>query len=79
MLHLLCKIIPFESCQLVITPCRLYKGKLVTNNTQKEEILNDQFKSVFTKDDPDSECSKNRPIGPSYPPIAHLSISTKGV
>ena len=53
--------------------------KLVTNNTQKAEILNDQFKSVFTKDDPDSECSKNRPVGPSYPPIAHLSISTKGV
>ena len=51
----------------------------MTNNTQKAEILNDQFKSVFTKDDPDSECSKSRPIGPSYPPIAHLSISTKGV
>ena len=60
-------------------PALSYKGKLMANNTQKAEILNDQFKSVFMKDDPDSECNENRPIGPCYPPIAHHSIITKGV
>ena len=53
-------------------PAPSHMEKLVTNNIQKSEILNDQFKSVFMKDDPD------RPIGPSYPPITHLSICTKG-
>ena len=52
------------------------EGQLFTDNMTKAEILNRQFKSVFTHED-----KSNIPKlpGPHYPPIANLDITTTGV
>ena len=52
------------------------KGQLHTDNRVKAEILNKQFKSVFTKED---KSKIPRLSGPAYPPISELSIENVGV
>ena len=52
------------------------KGQLHTDNRMKAEILNKQFKSVFTKED---KSKIPRLSGPAYPPISELSIENVGV
>ena len=52
------------------------KGQLHTDNTTKAEILNRQFKSVFTKED---KSTVPKLSGPAYPPISELSIEINGV
>jgi hypothetical protein len=51
-------------------------GKLHTSNREKAELLNKQFKSVFTKDDSNAQ---SRLIGPAYPPIKQLEIRSEGI
>ena len=55
------------------------QGKLFTDSSTKAEILNRQFKSVFTKDNEDHRNSGNCLRGPHYPSINRLSISVEGV
>ena len=51
-------------------------GKLHTGGQKKAEILNKQFTSVFSVDEPGSDTVLS---GPSYPPIDRLLISVQGV
>ena len=51
-------------------------GKLHTGGQKKAEILNKQFISVFSVDEPGSDTVLS---GPSYPPIDMLLISVQGV
>ena len=51
-------------------------GELHSNSKDKAQILNDQFSSVFTKDDQHAGTVLE---GPSLPPLAGLNISEKGV
>ena len=55
------------------------QGKLFPDSSTKAEILNRQFKSVFTKDNEDHRNSGNCLHGPHYPSINRLSISVEGV
>ena len=51
-------------------------GNLITDTTEKANILNDQFQSVFTSEPNDTIPDK----GPSeHPNIPHLTISTPGI
>ena len=52
------------------------KSDLVSDSKLKAEILNNQFTSVFTVEDPSS--SETTLEGPSYPPINKLEINPKG-
>ena len=52
------------------------QGKLHTDNKVKAELLNKQFKSVFTQED---TTSVPKLMGPSFPPILELHIECKGV
>ena len=51
-------------------------GELHSDSKDKAQILNDQFSSVFTKDDQHAGTVLE---GPSLPPLAGLNISEKGV
>ena len=55
-----------------------HQGKLYSDSQEKAEILNKQFKSVFTKDK-DDIYADYKPIGPSYKPINPLKIETPGI
>ena len=48
-----------------------FEGKLHSDSRDKAEILNNQFVSVFTKDDRDSNTLL---YGPSYPPIGNICV-----
>ena len=51
-------------------------GILYSDNVKKAEILNDQFKSVFSKDDP----SEPHPLpNPEFPKIQDINITEPGV
>ena len=52
------------------------KGTLFSGSQDKAEILNRQFTSVFTPEEPDCETTVS---GPSYPPLKDLVINVKGV
>ena len=54
----------------------LNKGKLYSDNSEKAKILNDQFSSVFTREDT-SDIPKLS--GQNFPDIAELCISPEGV
>ena len=53
-----------------------WNGELHSDSKDKAQILNDQFSSVFTKDE---QHAKTVLEGPSLPPLAGLNISEKGV
>lgn len=55
-----------------------HQGELHSNSKDKAEILSDQFRSVFTKDDQDP-FADYVPTGPSYKPIEPLKIEVIGV
>ena len=52
------------------------EGRLFTDNVSKAEILNRQFKSVFTQED---KSSIPKLPGPPHPPIGNMEIDTRGV
>ena len=62
-------------CIIGVTALKI-EGQLFKDNMTKAEILNRQFKSVFTQED-----KSNIPKlpGPHYPPIANLDITIAGV
>ena len=51
-------------------------GKLHSGGQKKAEILNRQFSSVFTADQPGVQTSLS---GPAYPPLRQLVVNVKGV
>ena len=51
-------------------------GILIDDTTQKEEILNEQYHSVFTVDDIGE---KIRTLYDNYPNMPHINIKTEGV
>ena len=51
-------------------------GNVITDSLSKAEILNSQFKSVFT---PQSRNTFSQLPGPQFPKIKHLHISENGV
>ena len=54
------------------------QGQLHSDRATKSEILADQFKSVFTRDEDDPH-KGTRLFGPAYPSIAPLRIGEEGV
>ncbi len=58
-----------------VTPMKV-DGYLHTDSKDRANILNEQFKSVFTKN---NQTITPRFIGPRFPPIQHLTITVKGV
>ena len=52
------------------------EGRLQSHPRKKAELLNRQFKSVFTQED---ASNIPEPSGPAQPPIEELSIENKGV
>ena len=54
----------------------LNKGKLYSDNSQKAKILNDQFSSVFTRED---ITDIPKLPGPKFPDMPDLNISREGV
>ena len=51
-------------------------GNIVTDSSEKAEILNEQFKSVFTIED--TTCIPDMGVSP-YPPISNIDITVNGV
>ena len=59
-----------------VSPLR-ERGQLFSDAPSKARILSEQFKSVFTRDNPDVEDTRLR--GPDLPDIRPLNISPQGV
>ena len=53
-----------------------HEGRLYSDSKTKAELLNSQFKSVFTREDTEHI---DKLFGPNYPTIDPLVINTKGV
>ena len=51
-------------------------GKLFADGRSKAEILNNQFKSVFTKE---KSSDIPTPYGPNFPPISNIQVNINGV
>ena len=51
-------------------------GKLHSGGQKKAEILNRQFSSVFTADQPGEQTTLS---GPAYPPLRQLVVNVKGI
>ena len=52
------------------------QGKLFADGRSKAEILNNQFKSVFTKE---KSSDIPTPYGPNFPPIGNIQVNINGV
>ena len=52
------------------------QGKLLADGRSKAEILNNQFKSVFTKE---KSSDIPTPYGPNFPPIGNIQVNINGV